>query len=93
MNNQIFIQVKPIINEWDPAGLLAIHCPDDEYHSEIREICHYIESLDTKDYKLLGLHIYKTFKDYLGNEFQETEEKCFEISLKIYKGLNKQRFL
>jgi hypothetical protein len=33
-----FVIVKKIIDEWDLYGLLEIHCPDDEYDSESKNI-------------------------------------------------------
>ncbi|WP_256762178.1 hypothetical protein [Cohnella sp. WQ 127256] len=93
MNPTLFSSVKAIINEWDPAQLLTIHCPEDEYHSEIREICRYIEMNDDKNLysKDMGANLHKIFKDYLGNEFQETEEKSVEISKKIIELIKEKK--
>jgi len=80
MNQKLFTLVKTIIDKWDPAKLLAIHCPRDEYHSEIREITIYIEQQEKLKEDELGIYIHKIFNDYLGNQFHETIEKSIEVS-------------
>jgi hypothetical protein len=91
MNSNIFLLVKEIINQWDPVQLLAIHCPEDEYHSEIREICKYIETNINQELNDIELsdHIHRIFKEYLGIEYQETEDKSLEISRMIIKVLKR----
>lgn len=87
MNARLFKTVKEIINDWDPVELLAIHFPDDEYHSELRVICTYIEATKELQEVGLGTCIYSTFKDFLGQEFQKTLDECMEISKKIIKSI------
>ncbi|WP_458121622.1 hypothetical protein [Paenibacillus sp. Z6-24] len=92
MNPKLFALVKTIIDEWDPAELLAIHCPSDEYHSEIREITIYIEQQETISENELGYYIYKIFNDYLGDQFQETKEKSIEISRRIINEIHDKTY-
>lgn len=83
----LFNKVKSIINNWNPVELLAIHCPDDEYHSEIRAICRYIEEADSLNEIELGTQIYQTFKVYLGKEFRESPDSCIVIGRKIMESV------
>jgi hypothetical protein len=83
----LFNKVKSIINNWDPVKLLAIHCPDDEYHSEIRAICRYIEEADSLNEIELGTYIYQTFTDFLGKEFRESPDSCIVIGRKIMESV------
>lgn len=88
MDLELFTLVKKIINEWDPSELLAIHCPEDEYHSEINEITIYIEAQENLKDDELGNYIYKIFKEYLEEQFNETREKSIEVSQRIIKEIN-----
>lgn len=88
MKHLLFDKVKTIINVWDPVELLATHCPDDEYHSEIRAICRYIEETDPLNEIELGTQIYQTFKDYLGKEFRESLDSCIVIGRKIMESVS-----
>ena len=83
----LFDKVKSIINDWDPVELLAMHCPDDEYHSEIRVICRYVKKTEPLDETELGTFIYQTFRDYCGKEFRESLESCIVIGRKILKSV------
>ncbi|WP_232697183.1 pyridoxamine 5'-phosphate oxidase family protein [Brevibacillus daliensis] len=65
MQDLLFTKVKEIINSWDPAELLAIHCPEDEYHSEIKEICLQIKSNNNYTSHELGMFIHQTYQSYL----------------------------
>jgi len=70
--------VKTIIDDWDPINLLS-HAPDDEYHSEIREIECLLNS--TKDYRELAEGIYNIFLKSFGEiTFQKTVSECAEIA-------------
>jgi len=93
MDQELFTLVKKIINEWDPSKLLAIHCPEDEYHSEIKEITTYIKLQENLKDDDLGIYIYKIFKEYLEEQFNETREKIIEISQRIIKEINEWNVL
>lgn len=36
--DEAFAVVQAVINEWDPIGLMAMDCPEDEYESEIQHV-------------------------------------------------------
>ena len=44
MEEPLYVRVKAAVDAADPAGLLAIGCPPDEYEPEIRDIVARIES-------------------------------------------------
>lgn len=54
--------IKNIINDWEPIDLLS-HAPDDEYHSEIKEIEKLLET--TKRCTDLAEGIYNIFITFL----------------------------
>ena len=73
--------IKLIINDWDPINLL-IHAPDDEYHSEIREIERLLKT--TKNYTDLAEGIYDVFIEAFGNNsFKKSKSECRIIAQKI----------
>lgn len=73
--------VKIIINEWDPIDLLS-HCPDDEYHSEIKEI--YQLLCLTDDSNELADGIFKIFIDSFDEEiFKKSKAECKCIARKL----------
>lgn len=73
--------IKKIINDWDPIDLLS-HAPDDEYHSEIKEIEKLLET--TKSYTDLAEGIYNIFITFFGNNtFKKSKFECILIAQKI----------
>ena len=79
----ISINVKMIIDEWDPIDLLS-HAPDDEYHSEIDAIVQLSKS--TADINELAFGIYNVFvKAFGGDVFQKTQSECAGIAWKILR--------
>jgi hypothetical protein len=79
-----FSLVKEVIDEWDPFGLLAIHCPEDEYDEEIKDIVEVLPKVN--DVAELANEInrimYKSFND----DFKKSED-CLMVANKIYKLL------
>ena len=76
--------IKKIIDEWDPHGLLAMECPDDEYHPEIEKITYAI--LQLKDKEKLADIINETFTHAFGGDYRKSRD-CFIIAEKIKKML------
>ena len=77
------INVKIIIDEWDPIALLS-HAPDDEYHSEICVIEQLLKS--TTDTNTLALGIYDVFTRAFGDDvFTKTQSECVVIAQKILR--------
>lgn len=73
--------VKTIIDKWDPIELLS-HAPNDEYHSEIKEI-EYLLSL-TNDPIELSNSIYEIFVESFGKDvFRKTKSECTQIAQMI----------
>lgn len=42
-----FLELKDIVNEVDPIGLISIYCPDDEYDPEVNNILKLIPNSET----------------------------------------------
>jgi len=66
-NETRYVDVKKIIDEWDPFSLWRFMCPPDEYHTEITEIR--TMAKECKDAALLGKFILKYLSE-LSNEEQ-----------------------
>jgi len=76
------INVKMIINEWDPIDLLA-YAPSDEYHSEINAIEQLLKI--SADSESLAVGIYDIFHKAFGEDvFKKTHSECAIISKKIH---------
>jgi hypothetical protein len=78
MNN-----IKKIIDQWDPIGLLLCS-PNDEYNSEIEKI--YKVWQETNDPEILGAEIYCVFKKSFSDVFDRSRIECKDIALKILDG-------
>jgi len=76
--------VKEIIDKWDPFDLLAIHCPDDEYDSEIREIVVALSNLSNAEE--LAAEINKILYQAFNEDFRKSSD-CSLIAHEILKAL------
>lgn len=75
-------KVKNIIDDWDPADLLYIHCPPDEYEDEIEEIIKVLPNI--KGIDELATAIHDIFTRYFGEEYPKWNYKqCLVIAEKI----------
>jgi hypothetical protein len=75
-------KIKAIIDDWDPADLLCINCPPDEYESEIEEI---IKGLDNvKGVEELAIVIQDIFTSAFREEYPKWEyRQCLTIAEEI----------
>ncbi|WP_152394271.1 DUF1871 family protein [Paenibacillus guangzhouensis] len=83
----LFTVVKEIIDNWDPIGLLAIHCPDDEYESEIREIVtalSYTTNAEELASKINNI-LYQAFEE----DFKKSND-CNVIAHEILRALHER---
>ncbi len=79
------VNIKDIINEWDPIGLLP-YCPEDEYQLEISDITYFLKQ--TKDENELGEYICSVFTKAFGNDtFQRPVSECRLIAKMILKTI------
>lgn len=70
--------VKSIIDAWDPINILPI-APNDEYHSEIKEI-QYLISM-TNNVSEIAKGIFKVFVEAFGEQiFNKSEDECKQIA-------------
>ena len=72
--------IKRIIDSWDPIGLLALGCPEDEYSPEIREIEK--RSASAKGEVELAQIIRTVFTEYFGEDvFRRSLDECRAVAL------------
>lgn len=82
MNHLTYEEIKQIIDKWDPIGLLAISCPEDEYEPEIKELLARLSDYCSVDET--AKIIYDVFIEMFGADtFTEELNKCEEIALQI----------
>jgi hypothetical protein len=75
-------KIKQIIDTWDPIGLLAMDCPEDEYEPEIKELFARLNTSLSAD-KTAKI-VYDVFIEMFGADtFTEELSKCKEIALQI----------
>ncbi|GAM12370.1 DUF1871 family protein [Mesobacillus selenatarsenatis] len=60
-----FSIVKEVIDAWDPFNLLAIHCPDDEYDEEIKDIVEILPKVNSAGELAIEINkiMYKAFEE------------------------------
>lgn len=75
-----FKAIKTIIDEWDPLGLLAMGCPDDEYNLEIVDVVRLLAQVKSADELALGIR--QVFIEWFGEYLPL--EKCLSPALKIW---------
>jgi hypothetical protein len=77
----LFELVKKSIDTWDPYGLLEIHCPDDEYDCESKEIANKI-NFENSVYEIANI-----ISEIFTNSFNEPEifsiKNCMGVAEKI----------
>lgn len=88
--HQIFEIVKKCIDEWDPYGLLASGCPEDEFDDESKLISEEI-SFTTSEDKIVEM-VSKVFSERFEQQFFH-ESSCENVALKIYNELKNTVFV
>jgi hypothetical protein len=74
-------KILEVINNLDPAGLLSMGCPEDEYKPEISEIMISMLSIDTAEE--LAQRILDVFNRYFAGFFHHSYEDCLVIAKQI----------
>lgn len=75
----MFDKVKSIIDQWDPVGLLSMHCPPDEYDNLSLHIAGV--ALRESNIDALGSEIYNIFiKDFGDDTFYKNIDECRNIA-------------
>lgn len=74
-----FNEIKRVINEWDPIGLLAMECPEDEYHPEIADIAKRLKEIHSVEEA--ARMIKQVFLEWFGEEVKL--EECYAAAIKI----------
>lgn len=80
-----FSLVKEVIDEWVPFNLLVIHCLDDEYDEEIKEIVEVLPKV--KDAEVLAISINQIMYKAFDEDFKKSKD-CLMIANKLFKLLN-----
>lgn len=83
-------QIKAIIDEWDPVGLLcSFNCPEDEYETEVQMI--EVVLTATKDVVILAICIHQIFiKLWSAHTFCCSIVDCIPIAQKILDSVNEK---
>lgn len=71
---------KKIVDEWDPIGLLAMGCPDDEYSPEIVDIVKLLPQMQSVEELASGIR--EVFLEWFGEHLPI--EKCLPVAEKIW---------
>ncbi|MBN1765452.1 MAG: hypothetical protein JW860_09370 [Sedimentisphaerales bacterium] len=82
--------IKPIIDAWDPYGLLASGAPDDEFAHEIYALINEIKNIKSPDDATLS--VLRVFSHYFVPE-DFTQENCRDVGIKLYKALKDAGFI
>jgi hypothetical protein len=83
----LFAVVKEIIDKWDPFNLLAIHCPDDEYESEIREIVTALSNVTNEEE--LGVELNNILYQAFEEDFKKSND-CIVIANQLLKAIHER---
>lgn len=68
-------RIKAVIDKWDPVGLLALGCPEDEYTPEAAEIAKLTAPSPSTDELAEGIR--RVFTEYFGEDvFRCSAEDC-----------------
>jgi hypothetical protein len=85
--------VKYHIDLWDPAQLLAMECPTDEYDGETRRITIFItRNLNKINEESLSEKINEIFIINFGNEYFDNKEVT-KVGEAIYSALKENKFI
>ena len=83
-------EIRSVIDRWDPLGMLAGGCPDNEYFPELRQICDFIHENNELTPESLGLETSKIFNHMFGEEmFSKSIGECRETAAKIIEKIAK----
>lgn len=75
-DEQIYLVIKKVIDEWDPVGFLADGAPDDEYDFESKEIADNLMKI--KNTELLKNYIYDLFLKNFGDLVNTSARNLYE---------------
>lgn len=79
--------VKDIINNWDPINIMTFS-PDNEYHTEISEIEHLLNT--TENEFELGTGIYNVFLRSFDDVFKRSKADCIAIARSIIEAVSNE---
>lgn len=77
-----FLEVRDIINEFDPLQLIEIGAPSDEYESEVGVIL--LDILNAKDKDDILNIITKEFGYVFGSQKKDEKKDCKDLAKSIY---------
>jgi len=86
----IFDAVRGVIHEWDPYGLLALGCPQDEFDGEIQAVVRQIDRIGSPQDAVHVLS--RIFSSYFEPE-RFRPENCQVIGAKLYQVLQERGIL
>ena len=76
IEEKIYLIIKKVIDEWDPAWLLEDGAPEDEYDFESKEIADNIMNINNVE--LLKKYIYELFLKMFGDDTKTKAKNLYE---------------
>lgn len=82
--------MRNVIHEWDPYGLLAMNCPEDEFDREILAVVYQVERIKSSADAAHALS--RVFSSAFGRK-GFTPEDCGDPGEKLYNVLREAGFI
>lgn len=83
---ELFDEVKSIVNEVDPVGLIGGGAPENEYESQINKIISLLKSNNTES---LADDIYEIFLASFGTDMVSDRDKYKDMAAELIRNLAK----
>lgn len=85
-NSKMFDEVKKVIDEWDPIGLLCAHCPPDEYDDISMMLSEVLNC--NMSVEFVAREIYTLFiQAFDSSTFNKGSDECISIARKIVESM------
>jgi len=81
---------RQVVHEWDPYGLLAMGCPEDEFNSEILSV---VRQADRVKSPLDGAHVLSRIFTSAFDPQRFTPGECREPGERLYNGLDDAKLI
>lgn len=88
---EIFLEIRKIMNDADPAGLIALSAPEDEYDPEVGEILVRLGSCNSE--KEVVLMFADVLKKWFSDDICLDDSGCKLIAEQLFRLKSKYSFL
>jgi hypothetical protein len=82
---RVFVVARQVINEWDPYGLMACGCPEDEFDSEVNAVIRQLDRIGSAEDAAQVLS--RIFSSSFDPE-PFTIEQCRPAGQRLYQALS-----